>query len=119
MNGRSYVRNPLRSNAILNIENIDEYCFYWSILASLHPCNNNDPTTVTNYKHYSNEMNIDGFDFTNGIKGSDVHKFEKLNNLSINFSELNFYQDQSKWIHKIVPIEVSKNGSDRVMNLLI
>ena len=33
MNGRSYVKTPLRSNAILNVENDDKYCFLWSILA--------------------------------------------------------------------------------------
>ena len=48
----------------------------------------------------------------------DVHKFEKLNNLSINIFELNFYQDQTKWRHKLVPIEVSRNDSDRVIDLL-
>ena len=33
MDGRSYVKIPLRSDAILNIENNDKYCFLWSILA--------------------------------------------------------------------------------------
>ena len=33
MNGSNYVKIPLRSNAILNIENNDKYCFLWSILA--------------------------------------------------------------------------------------
>ena len=32
---------------------------------------------------------------------------------------MNFYQDQNKWRHKLVPIEVSKNVSDRVIDLLI
>ena len=48
LNGSNYVKIPLRSNAILNIENNDKYCFIWSILASLHPCNNNHPNRVTN-----------------------------------------------------------------------
>ena len=43
MNGRSYVKIPLRSSAVLNIENDDKYCFLWSILAKLHPCNNSHP----------------------------------------------------------------------------
>ena len=38
LNGTSYVKIPLRSNAILNIQNNDKYCFIWSILASLHRC---------------------------------------------------------------------------------
>ena len=33
MNGSDYVKIPLRSNAILNVENNDKYCFLWSILA--------------------------------------------------------------------------------------
>ena len=50
MNGRSYVKFPLRSNAILNIENDDKYCFLWSIIACIHRCNNNHPKIVSNYK---------------------------------------------------------------------
>ena len=52
MNGSNYVKLPLRTNAILNIENNDKYCFLWSILASLHPCDNNHPNRVSNYKRY-------------------------------------------------------------------
>ena len=119
LNGSNYVKIPLRSNAILNIENNDKYCFLWSILASLHPCNNNHPNRVSNYKQYFNELNIPGFDFTRGFKCSDVHKFNELNNLSVNIFELNFYQDQNHWKHKLIPIEVSKNESDRVIDLAI
>ena len=37
LNGSSYVKNPLSSNALLKIKNNDKYCFIWSILAKLHP----------------------------------------------------------------------------------
>ena len=102
----------MRSNAILNVENIDKYCFLWSILAYLHPCNNNHPIRVSNYKQYFDELKIQGFDFTNGFKCSDVHKFNDLNNLSVNIFELIFYPDQNQWKYKLIPIEVSKNHSD-------
>ena len=115
MNGSSYVKIPLRSSAILNIKNNDKYCFLWSILAYLHPCENNHSDRVTNYKPYFNELNIEGFDFSNGFKCSDMYKFEKLNNLSINIYELGF--DQNKY--KLIPIEISKNESDKVIDLLI
>ena len=36
MNGSSYIKYPLRSSAILNIQNNDKECFIWSILAHLH-----------------------------------------------------------------------------------
>ena len=119
MNGIGFVKIRLRSSAILNIENNDKYCFLWSILAKLHPCIINHPNRVSNYKQYFKELNIEGFVFTNGFKCSDVLKFEKLNNLSINIFELNFHQDHKKWRHKLVPIEVSKNDSDKVIDLIL
>ena len=109
LNGSSYVKIPLRSSAILNIENDDKYCFLWSILAFLHPCENSHPNRVSNYRQYFDELKIDGIDFTDGFKTSDVVKFEKLNNLSVNIFELKFYQDGINWKHKLVPIEISKN----------
>ena len=42
-----------------------------------------------------------------------------MNKFSINIFELNFYQDQNTWRHKLIHIEVSKNDSDRVIELLI
>ena len=119
MDGSNYIKTPLRSNAILNIENNDKYCFLWFILALLHPCNNNHPNRVSNYKKYFNELNIQGFDFSRGFKCSNVHKFIELKNLSVNIFELNLYQDQNQWKHKLIPIEISKNDSDRVIDLAI
>ena len=85
----------------------------------MHPCNNNHPNRVSNCEQNFNELNSQVFDFSNGIKCIDVHKFNELNNLSINIFEVSFYQDQKKWRHKLVPIEVSKNESNRVIGLLI
>ena len=39
--------------------------------------------------------------------------------LSVDRIELRFYQEENEWRHKSVPIEVSKNVSDRVFDLLI
>ena len=119
LNGSSYVKIPLRSNALINIKNNDKYCFIWSIFASLHPCENDHPNRVSIYIQYFNELNFESFDFTNGFKCSDIHKFNELNNLSVNIFELNFYQDKNKWKHNLIPIELSKNKSDRVVDLLI
>ena len=67
LDGTSHVKIPLRSNATLNIQNNDKYCFNWSILASLHPCENTHPSRVNNYLQYFNELNFQNFDFTNGF----------------------------------------------------
>ena len=93
-------------------------CFLWSILVYLQPCNNKHPNRVSNYRQYFNEVNIDEFDFTNGFKRSDSHDFEKLTILSINIIELKFYQDQNKWRHKLILIEVRQGDSDRVIDLI-
>ena len=82
MNGSSYVKIPLRSSAILNIKNDDKYCFLWSILAKLYLCENSHPDRVSNYEPYFNELNIEGFDFTNWFRCSDMYRFEKLNNIN-------------------------------------
>ena len=119
LNGSSYVKIPLRTSALLNVQNSDKYFFIWSILASLHPCEKNYPNRVNNYVQYFNELIFEGFDFTNGFKCSDVHRFNELNSLSVNIYELNFYQDGDKWKHNLIPIEISKNGSDKVVDLLI
>ena len=109
----------MRSNAILNVENNDKYCFLWSILAYIHPCNINHSKRVSNYRQYFNELNIQGFDFSRGFRCSYVHKFNELNNLSVNITELIFHQDQNQWKHKLIPIETSKNNSDKLFDLAI
>ena len=118
LNYSNYIK-ILRSNALINIKNNDKYCFLWSFLADIHPCENDHSKRVSNYKQYFDELKIEGFDFTNGFKCSDVHKFEKLNNSSINIFELNFYQDQNKWKHNLISLEISKIESDKVIDLLI
>ena len=115
MDGSSYVKVPLRSSAILNIKNDVKYCFIWSILASLYPCENNS-NVVSSCRKYFNKVKIEGFDFSKGFKCSDMYRFEKLNNLSINIYELNFYHDQGKMKHKLIPVEISKNESDKIIS---
>ena len=48
LNGSSYVENPLRSNALINIINNDKNCFIWSLLAYLHSCEISHPSRVKN-----------------------------------------------------------------------
>ena len=108
LDGTSYVRIPLRSNALINIKNDDKYCSFWSILASLHPCLNDHPNRISNYRQYFDELNIECFDFTDGFRCIHMHRFEKLNNLSINKIELKFYQDKNKWKHILILFEISK-----------
>ena len=79
LNGSSYVKIPIRSSALKNFKNDDIYCFIWSLLAELHPCEIDHPNRVPNYRQNFSEINLEGFDVSNEFKSSDVHKIEKLN----------------------------------------
>ena len=48
-----------------------------------------------------------------------MQRFEKINNLSLNIYEINFYQNGDKWKHSLIPIEIRKTESDKVIDLLI
>lgn len=82
--GSSYVELPNKfrlSHSVININNIDQKCFLWSVLAALHPVQDH-PNNVSNYKKYEHSLNLSGIDFP--VSLSHVGKFEKQNNLSIN-----------------------------------
>ena len=110
---------PLRSSVIFNIKTDDKHFLFWSIIASLHPREKSRPNRVIIHRQYFNELNIEGTDFTNGFKRSDVHKLEKLNDLSINMLELTFHQDQNRRKHKLSPIESRNYFSDKVNDIII
>ena len=92
--------------------------FFWTISAQLQPCENNY-IRVSNYRQNFVESNSQSFDFSNGFKFSDKHRFENLNNFSKNKFELNFYQDQNTRKRNLTAIEKSKNESDKVIDLFI
>ena len=117
INGQTYVEFPIRTNAILNIQNNDAYCFLWSILASIHPVKE-DPQSVSKYIPYQNELNITDIDFSNGMKITATDKFEKLNNqLSINVFEYSTDEDND---YKLVPLCISKNIENRrIIDLIL
>ena len=88
MNDSSYVKNPLRSSAILNFKKDVRFCFIWSILANFRTCNSH-PIRVSYYRQYLDKLIIDGFGHSNGFACSDAHRFEKFYSLSFNKLELN------------------------------
>lgn len=82
--GRTYFTEPTKiknSKAILNIQNVDEKCFLWCVLAALHPVEN-IAQRVKNYTPFENELCVKGIDFP--VKVNQIPKFEKQNKLSIN-----------------------------------
>ena len=74
----SYLPLPKEPNAkrgCVNI-NIDEKCFLWSILASLHPVQRrNNQFRVSKYQEYELELNMPGIKYPVNIK--DISKLAK------------------------------------------
>ena len=83
MNGSNDVKIPLRSSANLEFEKEDKFFFILSILAYLHLCEKRHSNRVSNYRQKLDEVNIDGFDFSNGFMCSDVRKIEELKIMSL------------------------------------
>jgi Zinc finger, C2H2 type len=87
LRGNSYIPLPpsiKRKEAVVNIQNADEYCFAWAVNSAIHPvqwgCN---PNRISSYQHYSESLILD--DITFPMKIADIKKFEILNpNISIN-----------------------------------
>ena len=86
LKGSQYFELPkkiAKSHSILNIQNKDNKCFLWSILAHLHVVPpHQHGYRVEKYTPYENELNMEGITYPVAVK--DVPKFEKQNDISVN-----------------------------------
>ena len=87
--GKSYVKLPFSHHSLLNIKNIDNFCFIWSILAHLHPIDSkNKSSRVWKYETFIKELNVSDIDLESGMKIKGIHIFEKqIEQLSIKVFE--------------------------------
>ena len=113
MRASSYLPLPKELKAkqcCFNIENDDEKCFLWSILASLHPVQRrNDLDRVLKYWQYEHDFNMSGSQYPVDIK--DINKFEHQNNISVNVYE---YEDK-----KVFPLRITTmTAASHHVNLL-
>ena len=101
MRASSYLPLPKELEAkwgCLNIQNNDERCFLWSILASSHPVQyTNSPYRVSKYQEYEHELHMFGIQYPVDIK--DIGKFEHQHNISVNVYG---YEDK-----KIFPLRIT------------
>ncbi|EKX44397.1 hypothetical protein GUITHDRAFT_175435 [Guillardia theta CCMP2712] len=98
--------------AIINIQNKDDKCFLYSVLADLYPTSKEikNPNRVSNYDKYLDKLDYQGFELPMKVK--DICKFETKNNLAINV-----YTITNK---KIVTSHVSnKDHSLKRINLML
>ena len=102
MRASSYIPLPKeieKKRACLNIQNNDQKCFLWCVLAKLHPVEHGKhPYRVSKYRPYENELNMSGIEYP--VKISSINKFERQNNdISINVHGLE---------GNILPLRVTK-----------
>ena len=113
----SYLQLPKKireSKSVLNIQNDDNLCALWCILAHLFPKYTGHQLQFKPnvYREHMDEINTGDLQFPLRIR--DIGKLERLNNLSINVYSLD---------HKshVIPIRISKANEvpkERVIDLL-
>jgi hypothetical protein len=85
ISGSSYIPLPkslCRNNSVLNIQNQDNKCFLYCVLASLHPADE-QPEQLTHYKRFRHELDMKGIQYP--VTLPQIHRFEKQNdNISVN-----------------------------------
>nr|CAH7715697.1 unnamed protein product [Callosobruchus chinensis] len=107
----TYIEMPKfikNTKSVINIQNTDQYCFLWCIVAALNPCVRNSNKT-SYYPHFSRILKYDGIPFPISLK--DIPKLEKMNNLSINVFTL-----EKK---EVVPVFLSQSEFLTTVNLLM
>merc|ERR1711936_1234434 len=113
MQGSSYIESPKKirnTHSVVNIQNEDDKCFLYSVLAKLHPVEKNTER-VSNYEPYIDELKTNGISMP--MRLQQIPKFEKMNNLTINVYMSN------KAGSDIWPVYISKRRGDDPTNLLL
>ena len=113
MRASSYCKLPKSfcgSTSVVNIQNDDNYCFLWSILAHNYKVDNHRER-VSHYKKHFHELSQG--DIQLPMKLKDIPKFERLNNSNINVFELSA-NDKT-----LSPKNVNKNYYDEQIDLLL
>ena len=112
LRGSSYIDLPeyiKNKQCCINVKNNDEKCFAWAVLSALHPVDRkNHPDRVSKYRAYYDRYNWSGISFP--VKVTDISKFEKQNNISINL----FGEDNTN----IYPLYITKTKYEKSIDLL-
>ena len=107
--GSSYIKSPKKienTKYVVNIQNEDNKCFLWSILAALHPVERHTERT-SNYEPYIDELKTDGI--TMPMRLQQIPKFEKiiiLQSMSTQQIELEKKNGQSTFQNQEVKIQL-------------
>ena len=101
-------RSLVTKRALVNVENYDEECFKWAVLAGLFRKEHN-PSRISQYRQHEHELIF--WDNAFPMALDDIPRFETLNNVSINVLE------EADGI--LTPIQMTSNKRDRHVDLLL
>ena len=116
LRGSSYIKLPTylkNKNAIINMKNMDNKCFLWSVLRALNPGGRNGERIDKILKYKEDTLNMEGINYP--VRLQDINKFETLNsNISITVFG---YNEKDK----VYPLRVSpyKNRVNKINLMLI
>jgi len=118
--GSSFLPTPERlakKHCIINVQNQDQHCFAWSVLAALYPDRNGNAHKVSAYRKYfdNGSLNLHGLQFP--LKVENVKKFENQNpSISVNV----LYYDQDDVTSEFVVAHMSAHRDrPKHVNLLL
>ena len=110
----SYLKMPNKfQKGFINVENKDNKCFLWSVLAHLYPVKdqrNGNPERVSHYTPYEKEIDMTGIEYT--VKLCDIDKFE-TQNPDISISVFVMSNDN----HNISPVRITSNMREKHIKL--
>lgn len=117
LRGSSYIDLPHDikvKKGIINVQNYDHECLKWAILSALYPVKDSSQR-VSSYIKHQNKLNFSDISFP--VKITDIHRVEKLNEISINVFGLH-YNENSKTNEVNGPLYFTKCRKPTHINLL-
>ena len=124
LRGNSYLDLPdkiERKRACINVKNEhDNMCFKWATLSAVliqfekNPDFKQNAERVTKYYPYTTYLNFKGIQFPTPL--SDIPKFEKQNNISVNVFMIDKTKDNN---FDVSPCYVSQQKKEKHVNLLL
>ena len=120
--GRRHFKTPgwlFNKKAVINVQNYDDRCFMWAVLAALHPAEN-DAERTSKYENFIGQYNWSMLDFpVTRESAKSIASFEEKNNVQVNILSVideNFTGRDRKGNFRTSYHEPS--NSTRVANLL-
>ena len=114
LTGSSYIKSPKKienTMSVVNVQNEDNKCFIWSVLAKLYPVKKHSER-LANYTKHEMDVKTDGIVWP--MKLDKISKFEEMNEmLTVNC----YMTDRSG--REIWPVYISKRRGSDPINLLL